>query len=220
MIIKAWRMTAFFVALAVWFAYSVPAHAASHEKRSSHLLAGIVQTDDDDDDYLSGGALAVLLLAVGGAVAGVLYAAAPSGTTHQTIDLNRAAGNALTVTMNGTDANGKSRRSAWTARLDETSGAIRLTLDGRNGAGRSSHSQWMGKADGRYYPVTGDPTADEFSYTKLDARTLGFKARKAGRVTLTGRIIVSANGRSFTVSADRVGSTGQRVNRQAVYAAR
>ena len=32
------------------------------------------QTDDDDDD-LSGGALAVLLLAVGGAVAGVLYAA-------------------------------------------------------------------------------------------------------------------------------------------------
>jgi hypothetical protein len=32
------------------------------------------QTDDDDDD-LSGGALAVLLLAVGGAVAGVLFAA-------------------------------------------------------------------------------------------------------------------------------------------------
>jgi phage baseplate assembly protein gpV len=31
------------------------------------------QTDDDDDD-LSGGALAVLLLAVGGAVAGILYA--------------------------------------------------------------------------------------------------------------------------------------------------
>ncbi|HJS24340.1 MAG TPA: FecR domain-containing protein, partial [Pyrinomonadaceae bacterium] len=36
--------------------------------------AGVPQTDDDDDD-LSGGALAVLLLAVGGAVAGVLYAA-------------------------------------------------------------------------------------------------------------------------------------------------
>jgi hypothetical protein len=30
---------------------------------------------DDDDDGLSGGALAVLLLAIGGAVAGVLYAA-------------------------------------------------------------------------------------------------------------------------------------------------
>jgi phage baseplate assembly protein gpV len=36
--------------------------------------AGTPQTDDDDDG-LSGGALAVLLLAVGGAVAGVLYAA-------------------------------------------------------------------------------------------------------------------------------------------------
>ena len=30
---------------------------------------------DDDDHGLSGGALAVLLLAIGGAVAGVLYAA-------------------------------------------------------------------------------------------------------------------------------------------------
>jgi len=39
-------------------------------------IAGVPtpQTDDDDDD-MSGGALAVLLLAVGGAVAGVLYAA-------------------------------------------------------------------------------------------------------------------------------------------------
>jgi hypothetical protein len=45
-------------------------HIAAGESAS----AGVPQTDDDDDD-LSGGALAVLLLAVGGAVAGVLYAA-------------------------------------------------------------------------------------------------------------------------------------------------
>jgi hypothetical protein len=37
--------------------------------------AGTPNPADDDDDDLSGGALAVLLLAVGGAVAGVLYAA-------------------------------------------------------------------------------------------------------------------------------------------------
>ena len=37
--------------------------------------AGTPKPADDDDDGLSGGALAVLLLAVGGAVAGVLYAA-------------------------------------------------------------------------------------------------------------------------------------------------
>ena len=37
--------------------------------------AGVDPQTDDDDDDLSGGALAVLLLAVGGAVAGVLYAA-------------------------------------------------------------------------------------------------------------------------------------------------
>jgi len=37
--------------------------------------AGMPSPQKDDDDGLSGGALAVLLLAVGGAVAGVLYAA-------------------------------------------------------------------------------------------------------------------------------------------------
>jgi len=37
--------------------------------------AGVPTPDTDDDDGLSGGALAVLLLAIGGAVAGVLYAA-------------------------------------------------------------------------------------------------------------------------------------------------
>jgi hypothetical protein len=49
---------------------------------SKHIAAGESATagtpnpqGDDDDDGLSGGALAVLLLAIGGAVAGVLYAA-------------------------------------------------------------------------------------------------------------------------------------------------
>ena len=37
--------------------------------------AGTPRADSDDDDGMSGGALAVLLLAIGGAVAGVLYAA-------------------------------------------------------------------------------------------------------------------------------------------------
>lgn len=37
--------------------------------------AGVPSPQGDDDDGLSGGALAVLLLAIGGAVAGVLYAA-------------------------------------------------------------------------------------------------------------------------------------------------
>ena len=227
MIIKAWRRTAVPVAFAVWLAYLAPASLLSAAGSVSNFPRSTAAPQDsrtdpgDDDDKMSGGELAALLLLGAGAVAGILWAAGPSqGPKHQTVSLKKEAGNTATVSVEGTDWKGKPRRSIGTGRLDERSGKTTVTMDGTDSAGRPTHSQWMGIADGRYYPVTGDPTADEFSFTKLDARTLGFSGRKVGRVTLTGRIVFSANGRSFTISRDRVDSTGRRVSRQATFAAR
>ena len=226
MIIKAWRRTAVPVAFAVWLAYVAPAavlSAAGPVRNFPRTTAASQSHSDpgDDDDKMSSGELAALLLLGAGAVAGILYAAGPSqGPKHQTVTLNKEAGNTATVSVEGTDWRGKPRRSMGTGRLDEKSGKTTVTMNGTDNAGRPTHSQWMGTPDGKYYPVTGDPTADEFSFTKLDARTLGFSGRKAGRVTLTGRIVFSANGRSFTISRDRVDSNGRRISRQATFAAR
>jgi len=204
--IKTWRMTAVAVAFAVWLAYSVPVHAVVTVTSSNNIPARTVVQGDDDDDGLSGGALAVLLLAVGGAVAAVWYA---SLHNNDSVDLNLVEGKTATVSMESTGAGGKQKRS-WTATMDKTAGTITLTKGG---------TSWTGKADGKYYPVTGDPRASEYSFTKVDSRTLTFTARKAGRVTRTGRIVLSANGRSITINKDRMSSSGRRLNKQITYSA-
>jgi hypothetical protein len=117
-----------------------PVHATARAKLRD-VATSIVQGDDDDDG-LSGGALAVLLLAIGGAVAGVLYAA----RGPDKIACDRVS-NEVTVRLNSTDANGKQKNSQWKAKLDEKSGKISLTR-----SGGSALSQWVGKADGTITP--------------------------------------------------------------------
>ncbi|HEY2140173.1 MAG TPA: hypothetical protein VGH00_08835 [Chthoniobacterales bacterium] len=43
---------------------------------------------------------------------------------------------------------------------------IKVTVDGTDAQGKSIHSEWTGKFDGKDYPVTGDASADMRSYKK------------------------------------------------------
>ncbi len=91
---------------------------------------------------------------------------------------------------------------------------VKVIVDGVDGAGNPSHNEWTGKWDGKFYAVTGDPTADERSYRKINNHTLSLTGRKDGKVSLTGRIVVSANGRVRTVTTR---ATGSKVSNRAVY---
>jgi hypothetical protein len=91
---------------------------------------------------------------------------------------------------------------------------VKVIVDGVDGAGNPSHNEWTGKFDGKYYAVTGDPTSDERSYRKINNHTLALTGKKDGKVSLTGRIVVSANGRVRTVTTR---ATGSKVSNRAVY---
>jgi len=94
---------------------------------------------------------------------------------------------------------------------------IKVTVDGTDGEGKPSHNEWTGKFDGKDYPVTGDATADTRAYKQINARTLQLTNKKGGKVTTTGRIVVSANGRSRTVTTTATDPKGKRVSSTAVY---
>ncbi len=95
--------------------------------------------------------------------------------------------------------------------------SVKVTVDGVDSAGNPSHNEWTGKFDGKYYPVTGDPTSDMRSYRRINSRTLALTAKKGGKVTLTGRIVVSANGRTRTVTTTGTDSKGKKVTNRGVY---
>jgi hypothetical protein len=94
---------------------------------------------------------------------------------------------------------------------------VKVTIDGTGKDGKPTHNEWTGKFDGKDCPVTGDPNSDARSYTKIDDRTLGFNIKKGGKVTGSGRIVVSADGKSRTVTASGTDLTGKKFYTTSVY---
>lgn len=94
---------------------------------------------------------------------------------------------------------------------------VKITVDGTDPAGKSTHNEWTGKFDGKDYPVTGDPNSDARSYTVVDASTLEFAVKRDGKVTVTGRIVVSADGKARTVTVSGTDPQGKEFTSSAVY---
>ena len=101
-----------------------------------------------------------------------------------------------------TPGTGKNTRVVYEARGSQ----VRITADGVNADGKPTHSEWIGKLDGKDYSISGDPNADMRSYRKVDDRTLDFTGKKGGKITVTGRVVVAADGKSRTVTTS--GTTG------------
>jgi len=79
------------------------------------------------------------------------------------------------------------------------------------------HSEWTGKFDGKDYPVTGDPTDDSRAYKRVNASTLSMTLKKDGKVTATGQIVVSSDGKTRTVTIKGTDAMGKTVSSMAVY---
>ena len=94
---------------------------------------------------------------------------------------------------------------------------VKVTVDSVSSDGKPTHYQWTGKFDGKEYPVTGDPLSDARSYTKIDDHILGFNIMKGRKVITSGRIVVSGDGKSRTVTMSGTDAQGHRVSSNEVY---
>jgi hypothetical protein len=100
----------------------------------------------------------------------------------------------------------------------ETAGdQTKVTVDGVDENGAAVHSEWTGKFDGKDYPVTGDANSDARSYRMVNKNTLTFTGKKGGKPTLTGRIVVSKDGKTRTVTTTSTDAQGKKVTNTAVY---
>jgi hypothetical protein len=108
---------------------------------------------------------------------------------------------------------GKNSTVVYSAAGDE----IKVTVDGTTGDGKPLHNEWKGKFDGKDYPVTGDPVQDARAYRKIDDRTVEIDVKKAGKMLYSGRIVISADGKSRTITISGTDASGKKVTSSGFY---
>lgn len=94
---------------------------------------------------------------------------------------------------------------------------VKVIVDGVDKDGKAVHTEWTGKFDGKYSPVTGDPTSDSRAYKRINARTLAITGKQGGKVTLTGRIVVAADGKTRTITTTSTDSSGKKMKNTGFY---
>ncbi len=94
---------------------------------------------------------------------------------------------------------------------------VKVTIDGTDAAGKPMHNEWTGKLDGKDYAVTGDPNEDTRSLDPRTKHKMGFKVKKDKKVTATGTIILSNDGKSRTVITSGTDAEGKKFKNESVY---
>jgi hypothetical protein len=94
---------------------------------------------------------------------------------------------------------------------------VKVTTEGTAGDGSALKTEWTGKFDGKDYPVTGDPSSDSRAYKKVNDHTLTLETKKGGAVTNSGKIVVSADGKTRTVTVSGKNAAGKTMTSKAVY---
>jgi len=146
---------------------------------------------------------AALSLAVCLAAAGVSRADDPNMGTWK---LNEA---------KSTFAPGATKNTAVT--YSAAGDSVKVVVEGVDKDGKPTHNEWTGKFDGKDYAVAGEPAYDSRAYKKVDARTMDMTIKKGGKVFSTGKIVVSADGKSRTVTTTAVDPASKAMTITAVY---
>jgi hypothetical protein len=104
-----------------------------------------------------------------------------------------------------------------TVAVESAGDSMKVTIDGVDGQGKPFHNEWTGKFDGKDYPLSGDPMWDSRSYKKTDDHTTELASKKDGKVTMTGHLVVSADGKTRTVTTSGTDPMGMKIHSTAVY---
>ena len=95
--------------------------------------------------------------------------------------------------------------------------SIKCTIDGIDGQGKPTHNEWTGMFDGKDYPVTGDPNSDTRAIKQIDEHNYDLTVKMGGKVTMTGKAVVSADGKTRTVTVSGTDAAGKKVTSTSVY---
>jgi len=101
----------------------------------------------------------------------------------------------------------------------EASGpGYRVSVKSEPASGAAQQWSYTTALDGKEGPITGNnPNADMVAVKRIDANTLESVNKKGGKVTTTQRNVISADGKTRTVTTTGMDGQGQKVNNVAVF---
>ncbi len=94
---------------------------------------------------------------------------------------------------------------------------ISVTVDGTDKDGKPTHGVWTGPTDGKSYKVKGNLGWDAMAYKMVNDHTYDITAMKDGKMVWSGRSTVSKDGKMRTLNMSGTGSDGKKFKAKSVY---
>jgi hypothetical protein len=94
----------------------------------------------------------------------------------------------------------------------------KISVKSEPATGAMQEWSYMATLDGKESAITGtNPNADTIAVKRIDATTLEMTSKKGGKPTTTQRNVVSADGKTRTVTTTGTDAQGRTVNNTAVF---
>jgi len=94
---------------------------------------------------------------------------------------------------------------------------FKWTYDSVDFDGKPLRLEWSGKYDGKDYPVKGDPRWDASAVKRIDAKTIGWIDKRAGKEVATWQFTVSKDGKTQGWTGKVKDAKGQEIERSDVF---
>jgi hypothetical protein len=99
-----------------------------------------------------------------------------------------------------------------TVKIEPSAAGIKATIDGTDPEGKPTHTESVAAFDGKDYPVKGAQRPNTtYALKRIDDRTFEVASKVDGKPATTGRLVVSADGKTMTNTQTGTNAQGQSV---------
>jgi hypothetical protein len=90
-------------------------------------------------------------------------------------------------------------------------GGVKRTGETVNADGTKTSFEYTAQYDGKDYPITGNANADTVALKQVNDRTVEATLKKSGKVVTNARRVVSADGKTLTLTITGTNAQGQKM---------
>ena len=105
---------------------------------------------------------------------------------------------------------------AATVKYEAADQGLKVTVD-TDGAAGPAHWGYTANFDGKDYPVAGNPDGDVVALKRITATTTEAAFKKSGKAMSSNTRVVSADGKTLTITQKGTNAQGQAVNNVQVF---